>query len=211
MKRKKKRTKKEGAKLVYQIMQENFLDQYGDFVSLESQEDLDIHVSYISYRVESELYDLLLESGDLEEMPWDEFVSLLRHWPAALERSHAVARRAFFSTLGDTSFQLFLFKRREHFTERDLSREENDNIPSAQILAEEEGRAMVGALLYRAQVIQYLLLRKEGEDCSWKEYLKKLAGNRILWGQVIRMMHNALANTAFRAAWEAENGVEAME
>lgn len=198
--------KEEEAVKIFQFLEREYISKYGYFLSLSDPEDIDQYVGYISYRVESALYDILLEIGALEEeIPWEEFVSFLHGAPNTLSRAAVVVRRAFWQTMTDPSDSRFRINRGEFLSERDSARERDDNLPSVKILPTGEGRAMVMALLYRAEMIQYRIQMEKDRNLSWKKYLKELKRDKELWYQMMLLLRNALLSMDFKTLWLAED------
>ena len=198
--------KEEETAKIFRFLLKEYISKYGYFLALSDPWELDQYVSYISYRVESDYYDILREMGVIEkEIPWREFVAFLRGAPDALKRAAELARRAFWQTMTDPSDSRFRINRGEFLSEWDSARVRDDNLPSIPILPTGESRAMVLALLYRAEVIQYHIQTEKGRSLSWKEYLKELGQDKELWHQTMLLLRNALVSMDFKTLWLAED------
>ena len=53
------------------------------YMTLANQDEINVYVTYMMYRVQQDLYQVCQESGLLCDLPWDDFVLLMRgHRPA---------------------------------------------------------------------------------------------------------------------------------
>lgn len=62
------------------------------YMTLADQDEINIYVTYMTYRVQQDLYQVCQESGLLCGLSWDEFVLLMRGYKSARTAAMAVVR-----------------------------------------------------------------------------------------------------------------------
>lgn len=169
------------------------------YVTVESQDELDIYVSYITYRVQQDFYDLGRVYGKFCDMSWDDFVLFMRQCEPARTMAAIVVRETLkdFYQCGHYNFDV---------TEVTLNVADmqDETLHFSALFPPMEGYSLVNSLLLHAEVAQYRRQLNQGNDCSWLEFLAQLEGKGPLWNQVSMAFHDALARLDFKPFWQSE-------
>lgn len=174
------------------------------YMTLANQDEVDIYVIYMTYRVQQDLYQVCQESGLLCGLSWDDFVLLMRGHKPAREAAMVVVRETLkdFYCYGHYNFDVTDV---EFLRDSDAEGEESEILHCSSLFSPEEGSSLVEGLLFRAEVSQYRRLLDQGEGCAWQEYLNKLGRKGPLWNQVYAAFQDAMARLDFKPVWKSEH------
>lgn len=173
------------------------------YMTLANQDEVDIYVIYMTYRVQQDLYQVCQESGLLYSLSWDDFVLLMR--------GHKPARAAAMVVVHETLKEFYLCG---HYnfdvTEVTFIKDsgagdgEDEILHCSNLFSPEEGSSLVEGILFRAEVSQYRRLLDQEKGCTWQEYLNKLGRKGLLWYQVYAAFKDALVRLDFKPVWKSE-------
>lgn len=180
------------------------------YFTVERRGEIDALSCYVSYRVQRDLYDLCRENGWFRNLPWAEFVLLMR--------ANKSARNAAIVVIFDT---LSCFFANEHydFDAAGVSmiyggegeNPNDDRISCAQLFPSGEGRTFIESFLFLTEITHYKRQLSQGKDYSWQQYLNELEQDRTLWDEVLIGYRDALARLNFKPAWEARRLAELIK
>lgn len=175
------------------------------YVTMDSQDELDVYARYITYRVQQDFYDLGRECGEFSDMSWDDFVLFMRQCKPARTAAAIVVRETLknFYQCGHYNFDA---------TEVTLNvaDEQGEMLHFSNLFSHTEGIGLVESLLLFAEIAQYRRLLDQGSKCSWPEYLARLEEKGSLWNQVSMAFHDALARLDFKPFWQSEKLAEQL-
>lgn len=180
------------------------------YFTAERRGEIDALACYVSYRVQRDLYDLCRENGWFRDLPWAEFVMLMRASKSA--RSAAIC--VIFDTLSS-----FFTSEHYNFDAAGVSMiyggegedPNDDRISCAQLFSPDEGSAFIESFLLLTEIAHYKRHLSQGKDYSWQQYLNKLDQNRTLWNEVLMGYRDALVRLNFKPAWEARRLAELVK
>lgn len=174
------------------------------YMTLANQDEVDIYVIYMTYRVQQDLYQVCQESGLFCNLSWDDFVLLMRGHRPAREAAMVVVRETLkeFFRCGHYNFDVTDV---EFLRDSDAEGEESEMLHCSSLFSPEEGSSLVEGILFRAEVSQYRRLLNQGEGCAWQEYLNKLGRKGPLWDQVYAAFQDAMARLDFKPVWKSEH------
>lgn len=180
------------------------------YFTVERQGETEALACYVSYRVQRDFYDLCRENGWFRNLPWAEFVLLMR----ANKPARSAAIVVIFHTLSD-----FFSSGHYDFNAGDVSLifggdgedPDDDRISCAQLFSPDEGRLLIEGFLFLAEITHYKQQLKQGKDYSWTQYLDELERDRTLWDEVVIGYRDALARLNFKPAWETKRLVELVQ
>ena len=180
------------------------------YMTLEDKNELDAYVSYLTYRVQRDLYELCKESGELGEMSWREFVWDIRHQKRLRDAAVIVARETLKDFRNKRRFN-FDAKNTALFSGADIADGKNGGIYSSQLFDDEEGRAQVESILLTAELVQYKRQLAKGKAYSWEYFLADLAQDISLWEETLIAFRDALMALDFKPLWQSERLEELMK
>lgn len=171
------------------------------YLTVERRGEIDALSCYVSYRVQRDLYDLCRESGWFRNIPWAEFVLLIR--------ANKSARNAAICVIFDTLSNFFV-NGHYNFDATSVSMiyggegedPNDDNVSCAQLFSPDEGNAFIESFLFLTEITHYKRQLSQGKDYSWQQYLNRLEQDRTLWDEVLMGYRDALARLNFKPAWE---------
>ena len=180
------------------------------YFTVEGQGEIDALACYVSYRVQRDLYDLCRENGWFRDLPWAEFVLLVR--------ANRSARSAAICVIFDT-LSSFFSSEHYNFDATEVSMiyggegedPNDDRISYAQLFSPDEGSAFIESFLLLTEITHYKRQLSQGIDCSWQQYLNRLDQNRTLWNEVLMGYRDALARLNSKPAWEARRLAELVK
>lgn len=174
------------------------------YMTLANQDEVDIYVIYMTYRVQQDLYQVCQENSLLHGLSWDDFVLLMRGHKPAREAAMVVVRETLkdFYCYGHYNFDVTDV---EFLRDRDAEGEESEMLHCSSLFPPEEGSSLVESILFRAEVSQYRRLLDQGEGCTWQEYLNELGQKGPLWNQVYAAFQDAMARLDFKPVWKSEH------
>lgn len=153
------------------------------YMTLADQDEINIYVTYMTYRVQQDLYQVCQESGLLCGLSWDEFVLLMRGYKSARTAAMAVVRETLkeFYRCGHYDFDVTDV---EFLRDSDAEGGENEILHCSNLFTSEEGRGLIENFLFHAEASQYRHLLDQGKNLTWQEYLDELA--RPCPGRILR-------------------------
>lgn len=171
------------------------------YLTVERRSEIDALSCYVSYRVQRDLYDLCRENGWFRDLPWAEFVLLMR--------ANKPARNAAICVIFDTLSNFFV-NERFNFDAASVSMiyggegedPNDDNISCAQLFSPDEGRAFIESFLFLTEITHYKRQLSQGKNYSWQQFLNQLEQDRTLWDEVLMGYRDALTRLNFKPAWE---------
>lgn len=174
------------------------------YMTLANQDEVDIYVIYMTYRVQQDLYQVCQESGLLCGLSWDDFVLLMRGHKPAREAAMVVVRETLkdFYCYGHYNFDVTDV---EFLRDSDAEGEESEMLHCSSLFSPEEGSSLVEGILFRVEVSQYRRLLDQGKGCTWQEYLNELGQKGPLWNQAYAAFQDALARLDFKPVWKSEH------
>lgn len=180
------------------------------FMTLGDKKQLDAYVCYLTYRVQRDLYELCIASGQLGELSWRKFVWDMRGQKRVREAATIVAKETVrdFRENGNFNFDA---KDVVLLRNSDLPDPDRSDIYSARLFEIEEGRTAVESLLLMAEVAQYRRQLASGKSYSWEHFLAELAQGRSLWDETIMAFRDALMNLDFKTLWQSKRLEELMK
>lgn len=124
------------------------------YMTLANQDEVDIYVIYMTYRVQQDLYQVCQKSGLLCGLSWDDFVLLMRGHRPAREAAMVVVRETLkeFFRCGHYNFDVTDV---EFLRDSDAEGEESEMVHCSSLFPPEEGSSLVEGILFRAEVSQY--------------------------------------------------------
>ena len=170
------------------------------YMTVEDQEEIATLVSYITYRVEWDLFELCREECRTSDIKWDDFVMLMRRHKPLRDAAVAVVRDTLkdFYTHGHYNFDVaevaLTFS-------KDAKGGMDGILHCSSLFSGHEGHGLIESVLFRAEVAHYKHQLELGKDISWKQYLDELGQNRRLWNEVLMSYHDALVRLDFKPAW----------
>lgn len=173
------------------------------YMTLANQDEINVYVTYMMYRVQQDLYQVCQESGLLCDLLWDDFVLLMRgHRPAQTAAVVVVCETLKnFYRYGHYDFDVTEVKL---IPDDDTEDREDDILHCSNLFSQDEGRGLIEGILFHAEVSQYRHLRNQGRDFLWQEYLNELEQKGPLWEQVYAAFQDALARLDFKPVWQSE-------
>lgn len=170
------------------------------YVSLGDSRLANIYITYLSYRVQQDLYQVCRENEILLDLSWDEFVLVMRMNKPAREASAVVLR----TVLSDfCKRKLFRFDIVRPGFPDDIE-QADDRLHCANLFTEDEGTALIGGALCLAEIAQYSLLLQQRKCDFWQSYLDELLQKGELWNQLYTAFQDALIWLDFKPAWRSE-------
>ena len=158
------------------------------YITLASQNEIDIYVTYITYRVQQDLYQLCQECGLLCDLTWEDFVLLIRQL------------KEFFHS-GQYDFDAAEVKL---IQDSDIEDSKDIILHCSNLFSKGEGSGLIEGILFHAEVSHYKRLRNQGKDFLWQEYLDELEQKGPMWVQVYTAFRDALAQLDFKPVWKSE-------
>lgn len=173
------------------------------YMTIASQNEMNIYVTYMTYRVQQDLYQVCRESGLLCGLSWDGFILLMRGHKPAREAAMVVVCETLkeFFRCGHYNFDVTDV---EFLRDSDAEGEENEILHCSSLFSPEEGSSLVEGILFCAEVSQFKQLLGQGKGCTWQEYLGELEQKGTMWEQVYTAFHDALARLDFKPVWKSE-------
>lgn len=167
------------------------------YMSIADEHELDTYVCYLTYRLQRDLYDVCKEGGELDDIPWSQFVWIMRHVEELRDMAAMVARETLkeFRRNGHLNFEV---EHVELLNENDKEDEKDERIYSSRIFSAEEGRALVKSILLKAEMEQYKRQLEKGKAYSWEDFLAELVQDKSLWNEVLMAFRDALARIDFK-------------
>lgn len=169
------------------------------YVTIESQDELDICARYITYRVQQDFYDLGRECGEFSDLSWDDFVLFMRQCKPARTAATIVVRETLknFYRCGHYNFDV---------TEvtLNIADGQNEMLHFSSLFSPMEEIGLVESLLLFAEIAQYRRQLDQGSKRSWTEFLAQLEEKGPLWNQVSMAFHDALIRLDFKSFWQSE-------
>lgn len=180
------------------------------YFTVARQGEIDAFACYVSYRVQRDLYDLCRENGWFRNLPWAEFVLLMR--------ANRPARNAAIAVIFETLKNFFTCER-YNFDAAGVSmicggegeNSNDDRISCAQLFPPDEGHTFIESVLFLTEITHYKRQLSQGKDYSWQQYLNELEQDRTLWDEVLIGYRDALARLNFKPAWEARRLAELIK
>lgn len=180
------------------------------FFTVERPGETDALACYVSYRVQRDLYDLCRDNGWFRDLPWAEFVLLMRANRSA--RSTAIV--VVFETLST-----FFSSGHYDFDAKDVvlayggdgEDPDDDRISCAQLFLPDEGRLLIEGFLFLTEITHYKRQLSQGKDYSWPQYLDELERDRALWDEVVFGYRDAMARLNYKPAWESRRLMELVK
>ena len=173
------------------------------YITLASQNEIDIYVTYITYRVQQDLYQLCQECGLLCDLTWEDFVLLMRQHKPARTAAMVVVRetlKEFFHS-GQYDFDAAEVKL---IQDSDIEDSKDIILHCSNLFSKGEGSGLNEGILFHAEVSHYKRLRNQGKDFLWQEYLDELEQKGPMWVQVYTAFRDALAQLDFKPVWKSE-------
>lgn len=180
------------------------------YMTLENQNEIDIYVTYITYRVQQDLFQMCQECGLFRDLEWDDFVLLMRQYKPARTAAMVVVRetlKEFFHS-GQYDFDAAEVKL---IQDSDIADGKDIILHCSNLFSKDEGSGLIEGILFHAEVSHYKHLRNQGKDFRWQEYLDELEQKGPMWTQVYRAFRNALAQLDFKPMWNSEKLEELIE
>ncbi len=180
------------------------------YFTVERRGEIDAFACYVSYRVQRDLYDLCRENGWFRNLPWADFVLLMRANKSARNAAIVVV----FETLSDFfSSECYDFDAKDVVLAYGGDGEDpnDDRISCAQLFSPDEGHALIESFLFLTEITHYKRQLGQGKDYSWQQYLDELERERTLWDEVVIGYRDALARLNFKPAWEARRLTELVK
>lgn len=173
------------------------------YMTLANQDEINIYVIYMTYRVQQDLYQVCQESGLLCGLSWDEFVLLMRGYKSARTAAMAVVRETLkeFYRCGHYDFDVTDV---EFLRDSDAEGWESEILHCSNLFTLEEGRGLIENFLFHAEASQYRRLLDQGKSLTWQEYLDELERKGPMWVQVYAAFQDALAKLDFKPIWKSE-------
>ena len=173
------------------------------YMTLANQDEINIYVIYMTYRVQQDLYQVCQESGLLCGLSWDEFVLLMRGYKSARTAAMVVVRETLkeFYRCGHYDFDVTDV---EFLRDSDAEGGENEILHCSNLFTSEEGCGLIENFLFHAEASQYRHLLDQGKSLTWQEYLDELERKGPMWVQVYAAFQDALAKLDFRPIWKSE-------
>lgn len=170
------------------------------YITVGNRDEIDVLQRYIAYRVEWDLYEVCQENGLFCNLPWADFVLLLRQHKSARAAAIVVVRETLknFYTHGHYNFDASDVQ----FPYDDDP--DDDMLRCASLFSSEEGQSLIEGILFRAEVVHYKHQLRSGKCRSWNQYLDGLKQDRPQWDQVVTAFHDALARLDFKPVWRSE-------
>lgn len=181
------------------IWPEEFFVKYFQMTISEFQAEMDDYAGYLSYRVERDLYEVILDKGmglSLEDL------HLKLQWNEPLRTVCAIV-------LSQGIFQL---------SERDFFDDDNpghalkfvddvdgDALNLICLFPNEIGRALLRILILRGQVFRHIHRVEGGKEQTWPQFLAELNTNRDLWPGLFQPLFSALRHLDFKEIWQAQD------
>lgn len=174
------------------------------YMTIANQDEINIYVTYMTYRVQQDLYQVCQESGLLCNLSWDDFVLLMRGHKPAREAAMVVVRETLknFYCYGHYNFDVADV---EFLQDSDAEGEEGEMLHCSSLFSPEDGSSLVEGLLFHAEVSQYRRLLDQGKGGTWQEYLNELERKGPTWDQVYAAFQDALARLDFKPVWKSEH------
>lgn len=173
------------------------------YMTLASQNEIDVYVTYITYRVQQDLYQLCRECGLLRDLTWEDFVLLMRQHKPARTAAMVVVRetlKEFFHS-GQYDFDAAEVKL---IQDSDVEDGEDIILHCSNLFPKGEGSSLIEGILFHAEVSHYKRLRNQGKDFPWQEYLDELEQKGPMWAQVYTAFRDALVRLDFKPVWSSE-------
>lgn len=172
------------------------------YMTLASQNEIDVYVTYLTYRVQQDLYQLCQEYGLLRDLEWEDFVLLMRQHKPARTAAVVVVRetlKEFFHS-GQYDFDAAEVKL---IQDSDIGDGEDKILHCSNLFSRDEGSGMIEGVLFHAEVSHYRRLLSQGRDFLWQEYLNELEQKGPLWAQVYTAFRDALVRLDFKPVWSS--------
>ena len=173
------------------------------YMTLANQDEINIYVIYMTYRVQQDLYQVCQESGLLCGLSWDNFVLLMRGHRPARAAAMVVVRETLkeFYRCGHYDFDVTDVK---FLRDTDAEGGGSEILHCSSLFTSEEGRGLIENFLFHAEASQYRHLLDQGKSLTWQEYLDELERKGPTWNQVYAAFQGALARLDFKPAWKSE-------
>ncbi len=174
------------------------------YMTIANQDEINIYVTYMTYRVQQDLYQVCQGSGLLSGLPWDNFVLLMRGHKQARTAAMVVVRETLkeFFRCGHYNFDVTEVT---FIRDSDAGDGEDEMLHCSSLFSTEEGSSLVEGLLFHAEVSQYRRLLDQGKGGTWQEYLNELERKGPTWDQVYAAFQDALARLDFKPVWKSEH------
>lgn len=177
------------------------------FLSIESQDINEAYRFYLNYLIQYDLYEVLKAEDRDNLLPWEDFVSVLRHCKNIRERAATVATKTVLKFCMNTCFDFEAIYCQLPFSDEALA-EDGDTISCSRLFSLSKEQALINCILLRIEVVQYRRQIDNGKDYSWEDFLVELASERVMWDEIICAFRDALGRLDFKPAWLHE--VESM-
>ena len=183
--------------LAVELMASNRFTTFGD------TGEVDTYATYLSYRVQRDLFHVCQGAGILPDYTWDDFILELRRNKPARETARAVVREALnrIYTAGQYNFD----EANIQFPIDDDVDPEDDMLHCAAIFTEEAGRTLVQEAVFRVELAHYKHLRQGRDGFTWEKYQDEMMQRGTLNQQSFNAVRRVLMDIDFKPLWKSES------
>lgn len=138
----------------------------GFCLHIEDQAEVDAYAALLSYRVQRDLYEVLVDSGDYANMYWDEFCAIFQRNQRMQVAAISVLKRGILLYCTEESYDFDLSTELTPFQERDLEDSTTDDAGDdrmnfIRLFPDEIGRIYVDTVMLHGQITQYRATGRE--------------------------------------------------
>lgn len=175
------------------------------YLSFENPYHRQAYVDYLSYRVQRDLYELVKGDGrlELEDLSWREFVEALCYQKQSVKAAFIVARQTIMQFLTSGYFNFDSADVHLSFDDDALA-EDGDTVRSARLFPAYKGEALINAILYRAEQVQYARQLNRGKEYTWEQFIAELSSDQVMWEETVDAFRDALVRLDFKPLWDSE-------
>lgn len=170
------------------------------YMTVENQAEITTLVSYITYCVEWDLFELCRADCRTSGLEWDDFVMLMRRHKPLRDAAVTVVRDTLKDFYNHGHYNFDVAEVALTFS-KDAKGGADDTLHCSSLFSGHEGHGLIESVLFRAEVAHYKHQLEMGKDISWRQYLDELGQNRQLWNEVLMSYHDALVRLDFKPAW----------
>lgn len=92
-----------------------------------------------------------------------------------------------------------------HFSfDDDALAEDGDTVHSARLFSAYKGEALINAILYRAEQVQYARQLNRGKEYTWEQFIAELSTDQVMWQETVNAFRDALGRLDFKPLWDSE-------
>lgn len=165
--------------------------------------EMDLYARLILYRVQKDLFDLLVEGTGRDDIEWAEYICAVGTSEEERDVLYRIISFGVTERFRSDCFD-FTVERVEFLRKGDVIPEVG-TLKLIQRFSEEAGIQMMEVLFSRMQYVYYeYLLSLKKENMPWKIYLERLMQDEMMFRTLVMAFRDAIAGIDFKHVWEME-------